>query len=74
MGILIDQKDPFTIPGAEPSLLRAGPSSCLLLHGFTANPEEMQFLADDLHRRGHTVLNVRLAGHGTTPRDLRRMH
>jgi len=68
----IDPKDSLTIPGAEPSLLHAGPASCLLLHGFTANPEEMQFLADDLHSRGYTVLNVRLAGHGTHPRDLRR--
>jgi len=64
----------FTVPGAEPSLLRAGPTSCLLLHGFTANPEEMQFLADDLHGRGYTVLTVRLAGHGTHPRDLARTH
>jgi carboxylesterase len=71
---LITQKDTFTIPGAEPSLLRAGPTACLLLHGFTANPEEMQFLADDLHRSGHTVLTMRLAGHGTTPRDLVRTH
>ncbi len=70
----ISQKDLFTVPGAEPSLLRAGPVSCLLLHGFTSNPEEMQFLAADLHGRGYTVLNVRLAGHGTTPRDLRRTH
>ena len=70
----ISQKDLFTVPGAEPSLLRAGPVSCLLLHGFTSNPEEMQFLAADLHGRGYTILNVRLAGHGTTPRDLRRTH
>jgi len=68
----IGQKGLFTVPGAEPSLLRAGPVACLLLHGFTSNPEEMQFLADDLLRRGYTVLNVRLAGHGTTPRDLGR--
>ncbi len=68
----IDQNIPFTVPGAEPSLLRGGPTACLLLHGFTTNPEEMQFLADDLHGRGYTVLNVRLAGHGTHPRDLRR--
>jgi carboxylesterase len=64
---------PFTVPGAEPTLLRAGPTACLLLHGFTAQPEEMRFLADDLHGRGCTVLNVRLAGHGTHPRDLVRV-
>ena len=68
----MDQKGFLTVPVAGPSLLRAGLISCLLLHGFTANPEEMQFLAEDLHHRGYTVLNLRLAGHGTTPRDLRR--
>jgi carboxylesterase len=68
----IDLKDSFTVPGAEPSLLRGGPVACLLLHGFSANPEEMQFLAEDLHARGYTVLNVRLAGHGTHPSDLMR--
>jgi len=68
----IDQKYLFTVPGAEPSLLQAGATACLLLHGFTANPEEMQFLADDLYGRGYTIMTVRLAGHGTDPRDLRR--
>jgi len=63
---------PLTVPGAEPSLSLAGPVACLLLHGFTSQPEEMRFLAEDLHRRGYTVLNVRLAGHGTHPLDLAR--
>jgi carboxylesterase len=62
----------LTVPGAEPSLLPAGPTSCLLIHGFSANPEEMQFLAGYLHERGYTVLNLRLAGHGTHPADLKR--
>lgn len=65
---------PYTVPGAEPVLLRAGKTACLLLHGFTAQPEEMQFLAADLHGHGYTVLNARLAGHGTDPRDLERVH
>ena len=68
----IDNKGPLTVPGAEPSLSRGGPTSCILIHGFTANPEEMQFLAEDLHARGYTVLNIRLAGHGTHPLDLAR--
>jgi carboxylesterase len=72
MGKLIASTEPFTVPGAEPSLLLGGSLSCLLLHGFTANPEEMRFLALDLHRRGCTVLSVRLAGHATHPRDLAR--
>jgi len=65
---------PYSVPGAEPSLLRAGKTACLLLHGFTAQPEEMKFLAGDLHGRGYTVLIPRLAGHGTQPRDLGRVH
>ena len=69
---LVAQEPPFTIPRAGPSLLRGGSTACILLHGFTSHPEEMQFLAEDLHRRGFTVLNVRLAGHGTHPRDLAR--
>jgi len=52
--------------------LIAGEPACLLLHGFTAQPEEMAFLAADLHRGGHTVLTLRLAGHGTRPADLER--
>ena len=72
MGSLKGIKTSFTVPGAGPHLLLGGSTACLLLHGFSANPEEMQFLADDLHRRGHTVLNMRLAGHGSTPGDLGR--
>jgi carboxylesterase len=74
MGPDLDLKTFFTVPGAEPALLLGGQTACLLLHGFTANPEEMRFLADDLHGRGHTVLNVRLPGHGTDPHDLARVH
>ncbi len=58
-----------------PFLLGSPPSttSCLLIHGFTSWPEEMRWLGDDLSRRGHTVLGVRLPGHATVPRDLRRV-
>ena len=59
---------PFLIPNPH------GRTSCLLIHGFTSWPEEMRWLGADLARRGHTVLAVRLPGHGTTPADLRRVH
>ena len=70
-GIVNDRSLPSGIP-----FLMQNPSSttgCLLIHGFTSWPEEMRWLGTDLARRGHTVLGVRLPGHGTAPRDLRRV-
>lgn len=43
----------------------------LLIHGFLASPAEMRGLADRLAAQGHVALGVRLAGHGTSPWDLR---
>jgi carboxylesterase len=45
----------------------------VLVHGYTAFPEEMRPLGEDLAAAGHTVLAIRLAGHGTDPRDLARV-
>ncbi|MDT8420485.1 MAG: alpha/beta fold hydrolase [Desulfuromonadales bacterium] len=42
----------------------------LLVHGFTATPQEMRPLAEHLHERGDTVFAVRLPGHGTSAADL----
>ncbi len=53
-------------------LLPAGRRGALLLHGFTASPTETRPLGEFLHRRGMTVLGVRLTGHGTSPEDLSR--
>lgn len=44
----------------------------LLVHGFTATPNETRELGEILHREGHNVYGVRLSGHGTTVEDLRR--
>ena len=49
---------------------RAGPTGVLLIHGFTASPAEMLPLGEYLHHRGISCLGVRLAGHGTSLRDL----
>lgn len=63
---------PRLVPGGAPFLLPGNRTACLLIHGFTAMPEEMRLLGDHLAGQGHTVLGVRLAGHGTHPEDLAR--
>ncbi|MBI3785044.1 MAG: alpha/beta fold hydrolase [Deltaproteobacteria bacterium] len=45
-------------------LLPGGAAGCLLLHGFTATPQEVSYLGRELHLRGYTVSGARLAGHG----------
>ena len=60
------------MPGAEPFLLPGGPAGCLLIHGFTASPQEMRGLGQALAAAGHTVLAPRLAHHGTDPADMNR--
>lgn len=54
--------DAYFLPGSR--------RGALLLHGFTASPTETRPLGEFLHRRGMTVLGVRLPGHGTSPEDL----
>jgi len=56
---------PFFLPG--------GATGCLLIHGFTATPQEMAFLGARLHAAGCTVTGVRLAGHGTSVEELARV-
>lgn len=60
------------MPGAEPFLYPGGATGILCIHGFTANPSEMRWLGQHLAAQGHTVCGVRLAGHGTHPRDMAR--
>ena len=51
-----------------------GPASDLgvvLVHGFLASPAELRSLGETLAERGHPVIGPRLAGHGTSPWDLR---
>jgi len=63
---------PVIQPGAEPFLFRRGRTGCLLLHGFTAAPQEVLRLGAHLANHGYTALGVRLAGHGTSVSDLAR--
>lgn len=57
-------------PNTEPYIFPAGSSGCLLIHGFTGTPQETRGLGEYLHAQGHSVLGVRLAGHGSTPEAL----
>jgi carboxylesterase len=61
------------LPGAEPFHFRGGTVGCLLLHGYTGTPKEMRELGEHLAAAGHTVLGIRLPGHGTNEGDLQRM-
>jgi carboxylesterase len=63
-------KPPFTIPTAEPFFFPGDKTGCLLVHGFTGTPKEMIWLGEDLAKRGHTVMGIRLAGHATRPEDM----
>src|SRR5439155_1202803 len=52
------------------ALAGSRPLGCLLIHGFTATPDEMRPLGEALAARGFPVRAVRLAGHGTEVADL----
>jgi carboxylesterase len=60
------------VPGSEPFYIPGGATGCILMHGFSAMPEEMRGLGEFLSVQGHTVLGLRLAGHATHPSDLKR--
>ena len=62
------------IPGSGPFFFPGGRTGCILIHGFTAMPEETRPLGEFLAEKGLTVLGLRLAGHATHPLDLRRTH
>ena len=69
----INAEETATENGA-PYLLRPKkpkPLGVLLVHGFLASPAELRSFAGRLEALGHPVLGVRLAGHGTSPWDLR---
>jgi len=67
---------PQIIPTAEPFFFLGDRSkpACLLIHGFTGTPKEMRWMGEYLHQQGYTCLGVRLAGHATSPEDMRASH
>lgn len=63
---------PRVMPGAEPFYFKGTAAGCLLLHGFTATPQELRGLGEHLAACGYTVHAPRLPHHGTQPADLTR--
>lgn len=60
------------MPGAEPFFYKGGRTGVLLVHGFTASPQEVLEMGRYLAGEGFTTLGVRLAGHGTSIDNLAR--
>ena len=60
------------IDGGESFFICGGKTGVLLIHGFTGLPAGMSLLGEFLNRAGFTVHCPRLAGHGTSERDLMR--
>ncbi|MFV9505636.1 MAG: alpha/beta hydrolase [Oscillochloridaceae bacterium umkhey_bin13] len=58
----------------EPFFFSGGTHGCLLIHGFSGDPSEMHGLGQALAAQGHTVLGVRLPGHGGPPEALASAH
>jgi len=59
---------PFLLPPEDAHGSRTG---VLLVHGFLASPAELAQYGRRLHAQGMIVMGVRLAGHGTSPWDLK---
>ena len=53
-------------------LFEGGRVGVLLIHGLGGTPTELRFVAQGLARAGRTVLCCQLAGHCSTPEELRR--
>lgn len=62
------------VPDATPFYYPGGSTGCLLIHGFTGSPKEVQPLGKFLAEEGYTTLGIRLFAHATSPRDMNRAH
>jgi len=58
--------EPFLLVPKRPKRL-----GIVLAHGYLASPAEVRAFGERLASLGHPVIGVRLAGHGTSPWDLR---
>lgn len=62
----------FSLPEAQPFLLKGGPHGVLLIHGFTGSAAHMRPLGQRLHDAGYTVMGINLPGHAETPEAMGR--
>lgn len=60
------------VPSATPFYYPGGPTGCLLIHGFTGSPKEMEPLGEYLSKLGYTALGIRLFAHATSQEDMNR--
>ena len=69
----INDKETATQSGEPYLLLPPDPAQkgVLLVHGFLASPAELSDYGQRLNDQGYAVRGVRLAGHGTSPWDLK---
>lgn len=58
------------IEGAEPFRIEGNNVGVLISHGFTGTPQSIRPLGEALSHAGFTVAGPRLAGHGTSVRDM----
>lgn len=63
----------YYLPGAEPFFFKTGPNVCLMVHGLMSSPGELKWLGERIAAQGVSVQGLRLPGHGTDHRDMRRM-
>lgn len=56
----------------KPFYFQGGKTGILLVHGFTACPVDLKPLGESLFRLGYTVYAPLLAGHGTSPEQMRK--
>ncbi len=61
---------PLIVPQAGSFLFRGVKIGCLLVHGYTCSAEEMLPLGEFLAKKGYSIMEIRLAGHGTHPANL----
>jgi carboxylesterase len=64
---------PLVVPKARSFLFRGSKIGCLLIHGYTASPEEILPLGEFFAKQGYKILWILFAGRGTYPTDLSRV-